>query len=242
MSQTLNGQISLATWEPAAPPPEDDPRAIVAWAAERFSDHNVVTTTSFGMEGIVLLDMLAKVMPSLRVVYVDTGFLFPETIRLRDRLIEQFPNASFEPVFPLLDPQQQAEEFGPELWRSDSDLCCKMRKVEPLHRVIQGVDVWFAALRRDQSPSRWNIKVVDWDWQYQLIKICPLATWSRLQVYEYLIQHNLPYNELHDKSFPTVGCTHCTKPVEGAQPWDYSRDGRWHDSNKTECGLHGGGI
>lgn len=242
MSQTLGMNINLETWKPASPPPEDDPQAIVQWAGERFAERDIVTTSSFGMEGIVLIDMLARALPSFRVIYVDTGFLFPETFRLRDKLIERYPSARFEAAYPLLDPDQQAEEFGPELWNRDADLCCKMRKVEPLHRVIRGVDVWFAALRRDQSPSRWNIKTVDWDWQYQLIKICPLATWTRMQVYEYLVKHDLPYNELHDKSYPTVGCTHCTKPVDGANPWDYSRDGRWNEMNKTECGLHGGGI
>lgn len=240
MSQTMN--VNLETWQPVAPPPEDDPHAIVKWAAERFSDRDVATTTSFGMEGIVLMDMLSRVLPSFRVIYVDTGFLFPETLRLRDQLIARFPNARFEAVHPLLDPKQQAVKFGDELWKRDPDLCCKMRKVEPLHRVIQGADVWFAALRRDQSASRWNIKVVDWDWQYQLVKICPLATWTRLEVYEYLVKHDLPYNELHDKSYPTVGCTHCTNPVEGAKPWEYSRNGRWNGTGKTECGLHGGGI
>jgi phosphoadenosine phosphosulfate reductase len=242
MFQALSIDINLETWTPAAPPAEDSPQAIIRWAADRFSDHDIAVTTSFGMEGVVLLDMLAKVMPAVRVIYVDTGFLFPETLRLRDRLASRLQNLAFEPVYPILDADQQAERFGDQLWKHDPDFCCRMRKVEPLYRIIQGVDVWFAGLRRDQSSSRWNIKVVDWDWQYQLIKICPLATWTRLQVYEYIVKHDLPYNELHDRNYPTVGCTHCTRPVEGANPWDYSRDGRWNETSKTECGLHGGGI
>src|SRR5262249_46335674 len=134
------------------------------------------------------------------------------------------------------------EHFGDELWKRDPDACCRMRKVEPLDRAMKGVDVWFAALRRSQSATRMELKVVDWDWQYQLVKICPFVTWTRRDVYDYVKLRDLPYNELHDRNYPTIGCTHCTRPVEGTAAWDYSREGRWANSGKTECGLHGAGI
>jgi phosphoadenosine phosphosulfate reductase len=232
----------LATWTPNGAPPETDPAAIVAWAARRFTGDNVVMTSSFGMEGVVLLDMVSGHVPDIRVLYIDTGFLFPETLQLRDKLMARFPRARFEPVHPLLTAEEQERHFGPELWKRDPDLCCKMRKVEPLDRRMKGVDVWFTAIRRGQSAARQSVKMVDWDWQYQLVKVCPMVTWSRPQIYEYVVAHNLPYNELHDRGYPTVGCTHCTRPVPGAKPWDYSRNGRWSDGAKSECGLHGYGI
>jgi phosphoadenosine phosphosulfate reductase len=240
MSQTLT--INLELWRPPPGPAEDSPMAIIDWAVDRFDHHSIVMTTSFGMEGIALLDMLAGRLPGLRVIYVDTEFLFEETHQLRVQLQQRFRAVQFEAARPLLAPDEQASVYGEELWSSNPDLCCKIRKVEPLSRAIQGVDVWFAALRRSQSATRQAIKIVDWDWQYQLIKICPLASWSREQVYEYVMSRGLPYNELHDRGYPTVGCTHCTKPVTGARPWEYSRDGRWNGNGKTECGMHGAGI
>ena len=242
MTRQLTRTVSLEKWQPPAPPPENRPRAVVDWAIDRFSDREVAMTTSFGMESIVLMHLLEPRVPDLRVIYVDTGFLFAETHALREKLTTLFPQFRFEAVEPQLTAQDQAREIRPELWKEDPDLCCKIRKVEPLHRAIQGVDIWFASLRRDQSPSRWNTQLVEWNWQYQLLKICPLVTWSRRKVYDYLVEHNLPYNELHDQDYPTVGCTHCTKPVPGTRPWEYSRDGRWAGQEKKECGLHGDGI
>jgi len=238
----LNGTINLATWQPAAAPSESDPTAIIDWAADRFRGRPMVMTTSFGMEGVALLDMLARRLPDLRAIYVDTDFLFKETHALREQLERRYPGVRFEAARPRLNPEEQSAQFGGELWLRDPTLCCRMRKVEPLYRAIAGVDVWFAALRRDQAATRWTIKVVDWDWQFQLIKICPIASWSRQQVYEYVSAQGLPYNELHDRGYPSIGCTHCTRPVEGAKPWDYSREGRWSGAAKSECGLHGAGI
>jgi len=234
--------IQLETWQPAAPPPEDNPAAVIDWAADRFVHQRVVMTSSFGMEGVALMHLVSRRYPELRVIYIDTGFFFEETHRLRDKLSRRFPQFRFECIEPQLTPAEQAEAIGPELWRKDPDTCCRIRKVEPMHRALRDVDVWFTSLRRDQSPSRWNTKVVDWNWTYQLIKICPLVTWTRQDVYRYIREHELPYNELHDRGFPTVGCTHCTAPVNGSRPWDYSREGRWAGTQKTECGLHGDGI
>jgi len=102
--------------------------------------------------------------------------------------------------------------------------------------------VWSAGLRRSQSPTRANLRGVDWDWKFQVLKINPLANWDRRQVWDYIQTHGVPYNTLHDKGYPTIGCTHCTRPVPGSQIGDYTRAGRWADTGKTECGLHGAGI
>lgn len=221
---------------------DSPPDALVAWALERFADQRIVVTTQFGMEGCALIDMCARVGTPLTVVYLDTMFLFPETYALRDRLIERYPHLTFENRGTTLTPQAQAEQYGDKLWERDSDRCCALRKVEPMRAVMDAVDVWLTGLRRSQSASRANLQVIEWDWRYQVLKVNPLASWSRADVWAYIQTHDVPYNPLHEQGYPTLGCTHCTKAVPGASVTDYSRDGRWQGKTKNECGLHGEGI
>ena len=107
---------------------------------------------------------------------------------------------------------------------------------------MRGVDVWVTALRRGQSATRAGLKRVEWDWNYQVVKLNPLADWTRPQVWEYIQANNVPYNPLHKEGYPSIGCTHCTVRVEGSRPDQYTRSGRWNGTEKTECGLHGYGI
>ena len=235
----LAGTRSLALLGPAN---EDaPPERLVAWTLERFGYHRVVLTTSFGMEGCALIDMFARHGWPLTVVYLDTGFFFPETYRLRDRLAARYPHLTFENRGTKLTPEEQEAQYGPELWRRDPDRCCWLRKVEPMYEALADADVWIAGLMRSQSGTRAGVRVVQWDWQYQLLKVCPLAGWDRKQVVEYVKRHNVPYNELHERGYPSIGCTHCTTPVPGATLTDYTRAGRWAGTGKTECGLHVGG-
>jgi phosphoadenosine phosphosulfate reductase len=231
---------------PAAPATrvgeESSAEEIVAWSMERFGRERLALTTSFGMEGCVVIDMYAKLGVPLSIAYLDTMFFFPETYALRDRMAQRYPHLQFVNRGTTLTPEQQAAIHGEELWKTHPDLCCKIRKVDPMAEALKGADVWVTALRRSQSKTRANLRVVDWDWQYQLLKLCPLARWERKDVWQYIKKHDVPYNELHEKGYPSVGCTHCTAPVDGSKPDDYSRDGRWKDSTKTECGLHGYGI
>ncbi len=199
-------------------------------------------TTSFGMEGCCLIDLYAAQGRPLTVIYLDTMFFFEETHRLRERMVERYPNLDFVNRGTTLTPQQQAAEHGEALWETNPDLCCKLRKVYPMREALEDVDVWITGLRRSQSVTRANLRVIDWDWQYQLLKINPLANWERSEVWDYVMLHDVPYNELHEKGYPSVGCTHCTKPVDGHKIGDYSRAGRWDGTSKTECGLHGDGI
>ncbi len=199
-------------------------------------------TTSFGMEGCCLIDLCAAQGRPLTVIYLDTMFFFEETYRLRDRMVERYPHVNFVNRGTDLTPAQQAEKHGDALWETNPDLCCKLRKVYPMREAIEGADVWITGLRRSQSATRADMKVIEWDWQYQLLKINPLANWERRQVWEYVESNGVPYNGLHEKGYPTVGCTHCTQPVDGHKIGDYSRAGRWNGTNKTECGLHGYGI
>ncbi len=221
---------------------DSEPEVLVAWSLDRFVDRRMVITTSYGMEGCALIDMYAAHGRPLTVFYLDTGFFFPETYALRDRLIERYPHLSFVNRGTALTPHEQELAHGSALWQRDPDLCCKLRKVDPMHKAMADVDVWVTGLRRSQSPARANLRVVEWDWKHELLKLSPLAHWDRRQVWEYVTAHQVPYNELHEKGYPTVGCTHCTQPVPGSKIGEYSRTGRWAGNGKTECGLHGDGI
>jgi phosphoadenosine phosphosulfate reductase len=107
-----------------------------------------------------------------------------------------------------------------------------------MHQALSGADVWVTAITRSQGDVRSNTPLVAWDWQYKVLKVCPLAGWDRARVWDYVRKHDVPYNPLHERGYPSIGCTHCTSAVEGASPEHYSRAGRWEQSDKTECGLH----
>lgn len=235
--------IPLPVREPVTIGPIDENTRsdrLIAWSLERFAHLNLTITTSFGMEGCALIDMYAKHGRPMTIIYLDTMFFFAETYELRDRMIERYPHLTFVNRGTDLTPEAQAAEYGDELWKHNPDLCCRLRKIEPMNEVMAGVDVWVTALRRSQSVTRANIKLVEWDWRYQVLKLNPLAAWERDQIWAYIQENDVPYNALHERDYPTVGCTHCTKPVPGSKPSDYSRSGRWSDMEKTECGLHGG--
>lgn len=222
---------------------EDSPTdQIIAWSIDRFAHLQTVITTSFGMEGCALIDMYAAHRVPLTVVYLDTMFFFEETYALRDRMVDRYPHLHFVNRGTNLTPREQEQQHGKELWKTNPDLCCKIRKVDPMRDAVADVDVWITGLRRSQAASRANIATVEWDWKFQLLKVNPLAAWQREQVWEYVVAHDVPYNELHEKGYPSIGCTHCTRPVEGYRIGQYSRAGRWNQTSKTECGLHGDGI
>ncbi len=213
---------------------------LIPWTIERFGHLNMAITSSFGMEGCALIDMYGRHGKPLTVIYLDTMFFFPETYALRDRMVERYPSIRFVNRGLDLTPEAQEAKYGKALWETNPDLCCKIRKVDPMVEVMKEIDVWITGLRRSQSATRANLKAIEWDWRYQVLKVNPLAAWGRSDIWEYIQKHDVPYNELHERGYPTVGCTHCTKAVPGSKPGDYSREGRWSDMEKTECGLHGG--
>ncbi len=220
---------------------EDAPtERVIAWTLERFADQRMVITTSFGMEGCALIDMYAAHNVPLTIIYLDTMFFFPETYELRDRMVERYPHLTFLNRGTRLTTQEQVAKYGEKLWKHDPDLCCKLRKVDPMYEVMADADVWITGLRRSQSITRANLPLIEWDWRYQLLKVSPLFKWERTQTWQYVQEHEVPYNKLHERGYPTVGCMYCTTPVPGSTPADYSRAGRWKDSEKTECGIHGG--
>ncbi len=229
-------------WTGPARPGDAAPAAdVLAWVASAYAGERIAATTGFGMEGCVLLDLIDKAGLALPVHWIDTDFLFAETHDLRRQLERRYPRLIFVRHDARLTPGEQAEVLGPQLWARDPDACCRVRKVLPMRRAMADVDVWLAALRRGQSPERRSLPTVGRDAQHGVIKVCPLLTWTRADIWQYVREHKVPFNPLHERAYPTIGCTHCTRPVPGASPADYSRDGRWAGTGKTECGLHIGG-
>jgi phosphoadenosine phosphosulfate reductase len=167
-----------------------------------------------------------------------TLFLVRQPSPGRARLVARYPHLRFENRGTTLTADAQAERFGPQLWRRDPDRCCAIRKVEPMRRALEGVEVWVTGLMRSQGGERAGIQELQWNEAYQLVQVNPLAGWDRRRVWDYVRAHDVPYNELHERGYPTLGCIHCTVAVPDAGPRDYSRAGRRAGTDKTACGLH----
>ncbi len=208
---------------------------ILRWAFDEFGDRITLACSFGGPSGMVLLDMATKIRPNLRVFYIDTEVLFPETYELAEQAAKRY---GIEPLAfrPLLTIDQQAAEHGDALWSRDPDACCAIRKVEPNRRALKGMDAWISGLRRDQGGTRADTPVVGPDTKFGVVKVNPLVQWTEKDVWRYIVENNVPYNPLHDRGYPSIGCTHCTRPAGDGED---SRAGRWEGFDKTECGLHG---
>jgi phosphoadenosine phosphosulfate reductase len=211
---------------------DQSPEAIITYASEKFS--SLTLACSFGAEDVVLVDMLHKISPKTDIFYLDTDFHFQETYETRDRLAERY-GIQFVQVKPKLTPEQQAEEFGDELWKREPNACCNIRKVDPLINILGQYDAWITGVRRDQAPTRANTKKVEYDYKFGLMKFNPIASWTSEDVWAYIRANNIIYNPLHDQNYPSIGCHYCTRQV---MPGEDPRAGRWANSEKTECGLH----
>jgi len=216
------------------------PENVLRWAIEAFSP-DVALATGFGAEGCALIAMLSSIKPvragkSMRIFYLDTDLLFPETYALRDQLEARY-GVQFERRATSLSVSDQAAEYGERLWEREPDLCCRLRKVEQLKEMLNGMRAWVTAIRRDQSPARADTGLVEWDERFGLVKINPLAAWSTRDVWNYIAKHDVPYNPLHDQGYPSIGCVPCTTPV---QIGEVPRAGRWRGTVKSECGIHEG--
>lgn len=209
------------------------PQEILAWALDEFGK-GITIATGFGAEGVAVIDMALKLDPNADIFFLDTGFLFPETYDLRRKIEERY-GIEIRAVMPELSPQSQEEAFGPELWSRDPDLCCRLRKLEPLKEALHGYEAWITAIRRDQTAARIHAQAVEQDNRWHLVKVNPLVTWSKRDVWSYILKEQLPYNPLHDRGYPSIGCTHCTRPIRAGED---DRAGRWSGHAKTECGLH----
>ncbi len=209
------------------------PQTLLRWAAERWNQSLAFTCSFGGPAGMVLLDMLLTVAPDIPVLYIDTGLLFPETYRLVAQVHDRYgitPRA----VRPAQTLTEQATSEGPALWEREPDRCCGMRKVQPLKEVLVPFHAWIAGLRRDGSPNRANVELVEWSNKYQLVKLNPLAGWTERELWTYIYKNDVPYNVLLDQEYRSLGCTTCTRLPDS----DDARSGRWPGFAKTECGLH----
>lgn len=209
------------------------PEEIIAWAVNRYFP-KLTMATAFGPEGCVILSMLAKIEPRVYVFNLDTGYQFPETLALRERIAEKYGLRVDLQAHEL--PVEEYEKLnGGPLYRTEPDRCCAERKVRVLHRVARRFTAWMSGIRRDQSPHRAGAPIVGWDKKFGLVKISPLANWTKSDVWKRILAEDIPYNPLHDQGYASIGCWPCTRAVHDGED---ERAGRWSGTAKTECGLH----
>lgn len=212
---------------------------IVAFFLEKFKG-KIAFSTSLGLEDQVLTQMVADVDPSTRVFTLDTGRLFPEAYDLMDRTSKKY-KINLEVFFPNAhEVEEMVTQKGINLFYDSIEnrkLCCRLRKLVPLARAMQGLDAWITGLRREQSVTRENMQVVEWDAGNNMLKINPLIDWTEKQTWDYINEHKIPVNPLHKKGFASIGCQPCTRAIE---PGEETRAGRWWWENPEtkECGLH----
>ena len=216
---------------------------VLRWAVETFGD-KLTMATAFGAEGCCLIHLLAQIDPTIRIFNLDTGYQFAETLEVRQRVKERY-GIEVELIHPEMTVAEYEAEHGGPLYRLRPDQCCHDRKLQPLRQAVAGYDAWISAIRRDQTLHRAAAGVVQWDPKFNLVKVNPLLMWTRKDVWAFILRHDIPYNPLHDRGYPSIGCWPCTAAAGDGED---ERAGRWAGSVKKECGLHvievqdGGGI
>jgi phosphoadenosine phosphosulfate reductase len=210
-----------------------EPQEVLRWATGRFGQRFTMAT-AFGPEGMVLIHMLAEIAPQTPIFNLDTGYQFKETLELREEIKRRY-GIAVEMKQPDTTVEQYERQHGGPVYRTNPDQCCFDRKVKVLERAVVGMQAWASAIRRDQSPDRANAPIVGWDKKFSLVKVSPLANWTKQKVWGFITQHNIPYNPLHDQGYTSIGCWPCTRAVLLGED---ERAGRWSGTAKTECGLH----
>jgi phosphoadenosine phosphosulfate reductase len=209
------------------------PKEILEWATSRFADRFTMAT-AFGPEGMVLIHLLAEVAPQTPIFNLDTGYQFRETLELRDQVARRY-GVEVELKRPALSVEEYERKNGGPLYKSNPDQCCFDRKITVLREAIEGMHAWASAIRRDQSEDRAAVPIVGWDKKFGLVKVSPLANWTKKDVWALITKHDIPYNPLHDQGYPSIGCWPCTRAILFGED---ERAGRWSGTAKTECGLH----
>jgi len=223
----------------SAPPlPELDFEAMAAedilrWAYDVYGER-LCLTCSWQKQSSVLVHMVSELGLDLPVIELDTHLFFRESYETRDRLVERYGLRLLSPP-ELITVAEQHRREGPNLWETDPDRCCHIRKVEPLLNALEPYHAWISGIRRDQSPSRATTAKVQWSERYDVWKLHPLADWDEKRVWAYITVNEIPYNPLHDVGFRSIGCIPCTRPT---RPEEEERAGRWAGSDKLECGIH----
>ncbi|HZZ79105.1 MAG TPA: phosphoadenylyl-sulfate reductase [Gemmataceae bacterium] len=209
------------------------PEAILSWAVKQFYPR-LTMATAFGPEGNCIIHMLAEIEPRVRIFNLETGYQFPETLELRERIKQRY-GIEVEYVRAETTVQEYEEEHGGPLYVIRPDQCCLDRKMVPLRKAVVGYDAWISAIRKDQTADRGQASVVQWDAKFELVKVNPLLNWTKKDVWNFIVKNDVPYNPLHDRGYPSIGCWPCTAPVAAGED---DRAGRWRGTGKKECGLH----
>ena len=211
--------------------PVEQALAVLTWAGETFGDSFAITSS---MADGLLAHLAGRAHPGVNVVFLETGYHFAETIGTRDWISSVLP-ITVHSIMPARTVAEQDAEHGARLYERDPDLCCSLRKVQPLAAALAGYTAWGSGVRRDESASRTGTKVVDWDAKRGMVKVNPLAAWTQGHVDAYVAEHQVPVNPLAELGYASIGCEPCTRPVA---PGEDPRAGRWAGKNKVECGLH----
>jgi phosphoadenosine phosphosulfate reductase len=205
---------------------------LLLWAYEEFREQ-LCLSCSWQKQSSVLVHMVSELGIDVDVIELDTHLFFKETYETRDRLVERYGLTLIRPE--ILTIAEQHKREGPNLWESNPDRCCHIRKVEPLIEALRPYDAWVSGIRRQQSPSRANARKAERSERYGVWKIQPLADWSEEEVWAYIMSNDIPFNPLHDEGYRSIGCMPCTRPTT---PDEEERAGRWAGSDKLECGIH----
>ena len=217
----------------AAAMEDKTPQEILRWAAVTYGP-KLAMATAFGAEGCAIIAMLSEITQDAYLFNLDTGYQFPETLETRQRLMDKYGLTVHLVGAEQSVSAMEAEHGGP-IYDKNPDLCCHIRKVVPLASAIQGYEAWISAIRRDQTPERSDQAIVGWDKKFELVKVNPLANWTKTDVWNFIVKNDVPYNPLHDRGYPSVGCWPCTRAVGAGED---DRAGRWAGTAKKECGLH----
>ncbi len=221
----------LAHWSSVLEPAT--PEEILTWAVDKYGV-KFSMATAFGPEGMCLIHMLASIAPQTPIFNLDTGYQFEETLELRERVKQRY-GIEVEMKRPKLTVAEYESANGGPVYSHDPNRCCFDRKLSVLHEAARDYDAWASAIRRDQSPDRAKAAIVGWDKKFGLVKVSPLANWTRKDVWNLIVKEDIPYNPLFDQGYTSVGCRPCTRAVQFGED---ERAGRWSGFAKTECGLH----
>ncbi|MDP3981234.1 MAG: phosphoadenylyl-sulfate reductase [Chlamydiota bacterium] len=210
------------------------PREILQWAIDEFWP-DIAMSTGFGASGMVLIHLISQIKPEMKIIFLNTGFHFQETLLFKERIKDLY-KVNIVEHHGAITKEELFQRISPHPFHDNPDLCCQINKVEPLKTALEAYQLraWVSALRRDQSSTRKHIDILE-EYEGGLVKINPLTNWTKKEIWNYLHLNKIPYHPLHDQGYPSVGCEPCTKSVSEGE---HERSGRWEGKGKKECGIH----
>ncbi|MEX2275721.1 MAG: phosphoadenylyl-sulfate reductase [Actinomycetota bacterium] len=213
------------------------PSEILRWALEGSGLERIAIASAFQADGTVAMHLATAIRPDVPILFLETGFQFAETLAFKEQMVQRL-GLNVIDLVGRHTVEQQEREHGPRLYERDPEHCCEMNKVRPMFEALRGLDAWITAFRRDSSPTRANAPILDlYDLEpgRPMLKINPMATWTRRDVWQYLKEYDLPHNPLYDLGYTSIGCAPCTRMRNPGEP---ERAGRWAGKSKWECGIH----